>query len=114
MSNRFEDELKKLEESIQADNEWIELRSHHRMRLREFFKTSEELVGNIDTMLKICEREFTINGSSDELAAMGNDMAKDALIIGTCIKLIGDEARGFADRAKQLERDIRSHTENVR
>ena len=109
----FQDEVKQLEESIQADNEWTELRSCHRTRLLDFLKLSEELVSNVDKMLKMWEKEFTINGPTNELAAMGQDIAKDAFTLGAAIKLLGAEADGFADRAMQIQRDVQAHIENI-
>ena len=44
LSDKFQNELRNLEESIQADNEWTELRSYHRTRLVDFLKLSEDLV----------------------------------------------------------------------
>ena len=113
-SDKFQDELRNLEESIQADNEWTELRSYHRTRLVDFLKLSEDLVANIDKMLKIWEKEFTINGVTSDLAAMGEDIAEDAFALARAIKLLGEEGEHFAERAEQIERDMRVHIENIR
>ena len=114
LSDKFQNELKNLEESIQADNEWTELRSRHRTRLVDFLKLSEDLVSNINKMLTIYEREFTIKGVTSELAAMGQDIADDAFALARAIKLLGEEGAVFADRAEQIERDVQSYIENVR
>ena len=112
-SDRFQNELRNLEESIQANNKWAELRSYHRIRLVDFLKLSEDLVSNVDKMLKMWEQEFTINGPTSELAAMGQDIAEDAFTLGRTLELLGEEANGFAERAMQIERDIQAHIENI-
>ena len=86
-SNKFQNELRNLE----AEREWTELRFYHRTRLVDFLKLSEDLVSNIDKMLSLYEKEFTINGVTSELAAMGEDIAEDAFALAKIINLLGEE-----------------------
>ena len=65
-------------------------------------------------MLSLYEKEFTINGVTSELAAMGEDIAEDAFALAKIINLLGEEGDMFANRAEQIERDVGAHTENVR
>ena len=109
-SNKFQNELRILE----SEKKWTELRFYHRTRLVDFLKLSEDLVSNIDKMLSIYEKEFTISGVTSELEAMGRDMAEDASALAKIIKLLGEEGNMFANRAKQIEREAASQTEIVR
>ena len=113
-SDEFQNELKKLVDSIEADNQWIELRSSHRESLGDFVKLCERLVENTDEMLRIYEREFTINGVTDELSAMGQDIAKDAFFLAGVLRILSEEGRAFGDRAEQIEKDVEAHQRNVR
>ena len=45
---------------------------------------------------------------------MGEDIAEDAFALARAIKLLGEEGEHFAERAEQIERDMRTHIENIR
>ena len=112
LSNTFHDELKSLEESIQADNEWTELKAYQRERLVEFIKLSENLVSNMDKMISIWEEELTKKGFTTELNLRLQDLGTDARSFGRIFKLINKEFRGLTDRILQIKRGIESHLEN--
>ena len=38
----------------------------------------------------------------------------DAFALARAIKLLGEEGEHFAERAEQIERDMRTHIENIR